>query len=147
MNIRPVNESDSADWGRMREALWPSGTGKHAAQIRGYFAGWLKEPLEVLIALDEKNNAVGFIELSIRAYAPGCSTDNVAFVEGWYVDPAARRTGVGAALVNAAGTWARKKGCTELASDTEIENVLSAKAHLAAGFSETGIIRCFKKTL
>jgi len=36
---------------------------------KGLFRRLVERALEVLIALDEKNNAVGFIELSIRAYA------------------------------------------------------------------------------
>jgi aminoglycoside 6'-N-acetyltransferase I len=131
----------------MRDALWPSEPGEHAREIERYFAGESHEPLEVLIAFDEQGSALGFIELSIRAYAEGCDTDRVAFIEGWYVEPHARRTGVGAALVAAAEDWGRAQGCAELGSDAEVENLTSAAAHLALGFTETGIIRCFKKSL
>jgi len=58
-----------------------------------------------------------------------------------------RGTGVGAALIGAAETWARSQGCTELASDAEVDNVSSAAAHLAIGFVEAGVVRCFKKSL
>jgi aminoglycoside 6'-N-acetyltransferase I len=101
----------------------------------------------VLIAFDEQGTAIGLIELSIRPYAEGCDTDRVAFVEGWYVDPDARGDGVGAALIGAADDWARSQGCTELASDTEVENVSSAAAHRAVGFVETAVVRCFRKSL
>jgi len=131
----------------MRDALWPSRPGRHAGRIADYFAGRLKEPLEVLLARDGQNRSAGFIELSIRACAEGCSTDHVAFIEGWYVEPALRRTGIGLALVRAAEAWARKEGCTELASNTEIDNVLSVKAHLASGFEDAGVVRSFKKNL
>ena len=131
----------------MRQALWPSPQGEHSETIDRYFAGKLREPIEVLIALDDQGDALGFIELSIRAYAEGCITDHVAFVEGWYVEPKARGKRVGASLMNAAETWARSQGCSELASDTEVENVSSAAAHRAVGFIETGVIRCFKKSV
>jgi aminoglycoside 6'-N-acetyltransferase I len=101
----------------------------------------------VLIAFDAQGDVLGFIELSIRAYAEGCVTDHVAFVEGWYVVPDTRGRGVGAALMNAAENWARAQGCTELGSDVEAENLGSAAAHRALGFVETGVIRCFKKSL
>jgi aminoglycoside 6'-N-acetyltransferase I len=68
----------------MRDALWPSPAGEHGAEIDRYFAGELREPLEVLIAFDVRGEALGFVELSIRAQAEGCLTDRVAFVEGWY---------------------------------------------------------------
>jgi aminoglycoside 6'-N-acetyltransferase I len=131
----------------MRQALWPSAPGEHAGEIDRYFAGNLREPVEVLIAFDAQGDVLGFIELSIRAYAEGCVTDHVAFVEGWYVVPDARGRGIGAALMNAAENWARAQGCTELGSDAEAENIGSAAAHRALGFEETGVIRCFKKTL
>ena len=147
MLIRPAQQTDRESWERMREALWPSAPGEHGGVIGRYFAGKLHEPIEVLIALDDRQNALGFIELSIRAYAEGCLTDQVAFVEGWYVEPGARGTGVGAALIGAAETWARSQGCTELASDAEVENLSSAAAHRAVGFTETGVVRCFRKSL
>ncbi|MBI4472434.1 MAG: GNAT family N-acetyltransferase, partial [Acidobacteria bacterium] len=111
------------------------------------FNGEAREPFEVLLAFDEAGGAVGFIEISIRAYAEGCVTDRVAFIEGWYVEPALRRTGIGTALIRAAESWARAQGCSELGSDSEADNFLSAAAHRAVGFTETGVIRCFKKLL
>jgi aminoglycoside 6'-N-acetyltransferase I len=145
MFIRPVKSGDRDSWLRMRDALWPSSAENHAGDIDRYFAAEVREPLEVLIAFDDV--AIGFIELSIRPYAEGCETDRVAFVEGWYVDPDARGTGVGAALIRAAEDWARSQGCTELASDTEADNVSGAAAHRAAGFVETAVVRCFRKSL
>jgi len=147
MLIRSAQQTDRKAWESMREALWPSAPGRHAREIDRYFAGKLREPLEVFVAFDDQGDALGFIELSIRAYAEGCVTDNVAFVEGWYVEPSARGKHVGAALVGAAETWARTQGCTELGSAAELENASSAAAHRAVGFTETGVIRCFKKSL
>ncbi|HMC22382.1 MAG TPA: GNAT family N-acetyltransferase [Thermoanaerobaculia bacterium] len=147
MVIRPARQTDRGSWSRMREALWPSAPGKHGADVDRYFAGKLPEPIEVLLAFDDQGEALGFIELSIRAYAEGCVTDHVAFVEGWYVDPAARGQGVGAALIGAAETWARSQGCTELGSNAEAEDDSSAAAHRSVGFIETAVVRCFKKSL
>jgi aminoglycoside 6'-N-acetyltransferase I len=132
----------------MRRALWPEDGGdSHAGEIEQYFAGKLREPLEVLIALDDRQRAIGFAELSIRNYAEDCETDRVAYLEGWYVAPDRRRQGVGRALVVAAENWARSQGCTEFGSDALIDNLISAQAHLALGFEETCQIRTFKKTL
>jgi len=143
MFVRPVERSDRQAWLRMRNALWPATD--HAEAIDRYFSGEAREPLAVLIAFDA--DAIGFVELSIRPYAEGCETDRVAFVEGWYVDGDARGTGVGAALIHAAEEWARSQDCTELASDTEADNVSSAAAHRALGFEETAVVRCFRKSL
>jgi aminoglycoside 6'-N-acetyltransferase I len=146
--VRPATRLDAAAWLRMREALWPGDDARwHAAEIEQFFAGTLDMPLEVLVAIDGFGEIIGFAELSIRRYAEGCVTDRVAYLEGWYVDAAHRRRGIGTALVAAAETWARRQRCTEFASDALLENDVSAAAHRAAGFEEVERIRCFRKAV
>ncbi len=145
--VRPVAPGDRAAWLRMRCALWPEGSEQeHAAEIDAFFAGRAHLPLAVLLAF-EGADAVGFAELSIRSVVDACETDHVAYLEGWYVEPTARRRGLGRALVRAAEEWGRGQGCTEFGSDTEIDNTGSAAAHRALGFEETDQVRCFRKRL
>lgn len=146
--VRRVNAGDALAWLRLREALWPEhAPGEHAREIAEYFAGRLHMPLEVLVAEQQAGVPVGFAELSIRPYAEGCVSDRVAYLEGWYVAPQARRQGVGRALLVAAERWAATQGCTEFASDALIDNDVSATAHRALGFVEVERIRCFRKDL
>jgi aminoglycoside 6'-N-acetyltransferase I len=145
--IRRVTADDAAAWLRMREALWPDESGSHAREVEDFLAGRLKMPLAVLLAVNDSGTPLGFVELSIRAYAEDCVTDRVAYLEGWYVVPDARRRGIGAALVKAAEDWGRAQGCTEFGSDALLDNDVSAAAHRALGFDETVQIRCFKKNL
>jgi aminoglycoside 6'-N-acetyltransferase I len=146
--VRPIDRADASVWLSFRRALWPDASAEeHAAEIARFFAGRAPEPLAVLIAEDAAGEPVGFAELSIRPYAEGCRTDRVAFLEGWYVASAARRRGVGRELVAAAERWARGQGCTEFASDAELDNEASAAAHRALGFEEVASIRCFRKDL
>jgi aminoglycoside 6'-N-acetyltransferase I len=148
MEVRPASLNDTASWLAMRNALWPDENGtSHATEIQQHFAGTLRPPLEVLLAVSGSGVCVGFVELSIRSYAEGCETDRVAYLEGWYVVPEARRQGVGRALISAAERWGVAQGCTEFGSDALIENEASAAAHRALGFSETAQIRCFRKSL
>jgi aminoglycoside 6'-N-acetyltransferase I len=147
ISLRPARVEDAPAWLAMREALWPDESGSHAPEVEQFFAGKLSMPLAVLIADDDSGKPVGFAELSIRNYAEDCVTDRVAYLEGWYVVPEARRRGVGRALVAAAEEWAREQGCTEFASDALLDNDSSAAAHRALGFVETVQIRCFRKEL
>lgn len=147
IHVRSATIDDGPAWLRMRESLWPDESGSHTGEIEQFFAGTLRTPLEVLIAIDDAGTALGFAELSIRNYAEDCETDRVAYLEGWYVEPAARRSGIGRALIAAAEEWARAQGCIEFGSDTLIDNALSAAAHRALGFEETAQIRCFRKAL
>ena len=148
VRVRPVVRTDAAAWLRMRNALWPDYEGIwHGKEIEEFLAGRSKMPLGVLMAVDESDRPVGFVELFIRPYAEGCETERVAYLEGWYVEPEYRRQGVGRALVEASEQWARDQGCTEFGSDALIDNDISAAAHAALGFVETVQIRYFKKNL
>jgi len=145
--IRPVSPADADVWLRMRIALWPEDGGSHGEEIARYFSGQRREPQEVLLACLASGAPIGFVELSIRSYAEGCTSDRVAFVEGWYVDPAHRRRGVGAALMRAAEEWGRVNKCTELGSDTQLWNLASIEAHKALGFEEVERLVAFRKSL
>lgn len=132
----------------LRSRLWPSAsTEEHLQELKTYFNGKAREPHEVLVSEDSTGELSGFCELSIRAYAESCSTDQVGYLEGWYVEAGHRRKGVGRSLVAAAEEWARAQGCTEFASDAESDNLVSTKAHRALGFEDVGLIRCFRKDL
>ncbi len=145
--VRSAHAGDAAAWLSMRLGLWPDEDGGHAAEIDRYFAGEPRRPLAVLVAEGPSGDLLGFAELSIRPYAEGCSTDRVAFLEGWYVRPEARRRGVGRALVAAAERWAVEQGCSELGSDALLDNEVAAHAHRGLGFEEVECIRCFRKSL
>ncbi len=147
-SIRPVKTSDTASWLILRCALWPGNSeSEHRGEIEQFLAGQAREPQAVFLALDASEKAVGFAELSIRPYAEACRTNRVAYLEGWYVAFKARRQGIGRALVEAAEVWGRMQGCTEFASDAEPDNEISKRAHLALGFEDVGLVRCFRKEL
>jgi aminoglycoside 6'-N-acetyltransferase I len=146
-HVRAVEPRDLGEWVRMRAALWPDDIDQHRAAAERFFSGLRHEPAEVLLAFDDSGRAVGFVELSIRNIVDSCSTNRVAYLEGWYVDPSLRRHGVGAALVAAAERWGVEQGCTEFGSDSLIDNEVSHRAHRALGFEETGRVVNFRKDL
>lgn len=57
------------------------------------------------------------------------------------------RGGIAKALLAASESWAKSRGCTEFASDCELENTQSLQFHLNVGFEEANRIICFTKKL
>lgn len=93
-------------------------------------------------------NYVGFVQLSIRTdHVEGTSSSPVVYIEGLYVEPNYRKQGVAIRLVKKAEIWALEKNCTEIASDTELNNANSIEFHKSIGFKEVNRVVCFSKTL
>jgi aminoglycoside 6'-N-acetyltransferase I len=147
--IRPVEGRDAAAWAAMRARLWPyADAAELAREVDAFIAAPGGAMIDAaFVADDGLAGPQGFIELSVRDFADGCDSMPVPHVEGWYVEPAAQRSGIGRALMAAAEEWARERGFTELASDTEVENGSSRDAHAGCGFEETEILVKFRKRL
>jgi aminoglycoside 6'-N-acetyltransferase I len=145
VTIRAIDESDRADWVRMRDALWPGSLTDHEKETSEYFEKRLNAP--VVFVAESDGRLVGFLELDYRKYAPGCTSSPVPFIEGWYVEPAFRGRGVGRALVEAAEAHSRARGYNEIASDVELENPGSIAAHRALGYEEVERVVYFRRPL
>ena len=145
--VRPVRPGDEAEWLRLRLALWPDAVAaEQAAEIESFLGGaLLPDLMAVFVAPRPEGGLCGLVEVSIHAGAPGCATDHVGYLEGWYVDAAWRGRGLGRALVEAAEAWARAAGCGEMASDTDPSYPNSPAAHAALGYTE--VSRAFRKDL
>lgn len=146
MIIRPVEKNDRAEWLRMRRLLWPEASRvEHEDEMNAYFMRG--ENSLTWVAEKADKQLIGFLEANIRAYAEDCDTRNVGYIEGWFVDADFRRTRVGGMLVQHAEQWVRSRGCKEIASDCELSNEVSLKAHLRLGYEETSRLIHFKKKL
>jgi aminoglycoside 6'-N-acetyltransferase I len=145
VRIREIVEGDRLHWVRMRDALWPGSLSDHEAETLNFFEAGSRLP--IVFVADSGERLVGFLELDYRKYAPGCRSSPVPFIEGWYVEPAFQRRGIGRALVRAAEAHARAAGHREMASDVEIENVRSIAAHKALGYEEVERVVCFRRSL
>lgn len=136
MPIRALTDQDVPAWARLRAELWPDCPAeRHELEIGAFLGAAAKAVCFVLE--DDSGQLAGFAEFSIRDHVDGTETTPVAFLEGWYVAPAQRGRGHGAALVQAGEEWARRQGLTELASDAELWNEEAIRAHGALGFRET----------
>ncbi len=143
--IRRVEQSDLEEWFRLRKLLWDrlSDEEHHAEMIDIYE----HTDTQLVLAADVGGRLAGFLEASIRPFVEDCHTENVGYLEGWFVESEFRRYGIGTTLVRSAENWARRKGATEMASDAEIGNDLSLKAHLSLGYEETSRLVHLRKDL
>lgn len=108
----------------------------------------LKSDGEVIFVACNGEKVVGFAHCCLRRdYVEGTKGGPVGYLEGIYVMPEFRLSGVARALVAMCEDWARERGCSEFASDCEIENVESFRFHLNIGFREANRIICFVKEL
>src|SRR4051812_13856133 len=145
MLVRNANAGDRAEWLRMRRVLWPECPDDE--QVREIDEILTAGSEHVFLAERPEGGLCGFLEAAIRPWANGCDSRPVGYIEGWYVDPDARRRGVGRALVEAAEAWAQSKGCRQMASDAEPWNEVSQRAHARVGYNETHRLVLFKKDL
>ena len=145
-NIRPLEERDLGEWLRLRMLLWDQ-TDEH--DHRDEMLNIIEHPDSQFVAVAENGDGmmVGFLEASIRHFAEDCETDNVGYLEGWYVEGDHRRAGIGRQLVGFAERWAVAHGCTEMASDAEVGNELSLNAHLQLGYEITSRLVHLRKVL
>ena len=137
------NEVDA--YCQLRAMLWPmpnDASRQEAAEILAAPEKWV-----VFLARDYAGRPLGFLEVRLREFAEGACSSPVGFLEGWYVVPDARKKAVGRKLVQAGEDWARSKGCTEMASNTEIERIESIQAHIRLGYQEVERDVCFLKKL
>ena len=143
--IRRATYEDKWSWLQMRQRLWPEAPTE-------YLSLDLDDKLAnpnyvVFVAFGEAEGLAAFIEAGLREHGEGCETSPVGYIEAWYVDEHLRGQKLGRELILAAEHWAREKGCTEMASDTWLENEASITAHLKLGYVEVERLVHFAKRL
>lgn len=140
-------DAPCADWLSLRRALWPEcPEGEHLSEMAEFAA----DPMRFgqFLARSPAGEAIGLAEVAVRGdYVNGTDGSPVGFLEGLYVAPPHRRTGVARRLVAAVEEWVRERGLRELASDTRLDNLQSQVMHCALGFTETERVVCYRKVL
>jgi len=146
MTIFEITPNDFTDWLEMAIDLWPEEQPEDMPEI---LLGLQKDPKNKnFICRSDTDEAIGFINLSIRTdYVEGSDSSPVGYVEGVYVKPAYRGSGIGKALIKHGETWAKSQGCQEMGSDAYVDNMQSREFHKKAGFAEAGIIVAFIKKI
>lgn len=135
MPVRPIHSDELPVVTAMMRSLWQTATDYDFSD-------------ETVLVWDREGGGLGgFISFSLRPWAEGCDATPVPYIEGWWVAPDLRRSGVGRALVSAVEEWCREHGYDELGSDVEVENTTSLEAHATLGFEPTLRLQFFRKRL
>jgi aminoglycoside 6'-N-acetyltransferase I len=138
-------QADFPAWLRLRQALWPEcSLEQHELEMTTVLAD--ADRAAVFVASGE-SGLTGFVEIAMRPWADGCETSPVGYVEGIFVTPEARGTGVGRALLRVAEAWAADRGCREMASDTPLDNAIARAVHQSLGYSEGAVLVHFHKRI
>jgi len=129
----------------MSIALYPDGLPE---DHRADFEISRQRPDAEIFVIERPNGSLGgFVEVGARAYADGCVTTPVAYIEAWYVDADLRKRGYGRALLDAAEAWAKAQGYREMASDAVLDNETSQRAHERSGFEVVDRVVQFRKSI
>ena len=143
--IQEVDKKHFPEWCQMRDGLFTGlDDNFHQQEMSLIFDA---KDRTCFMAYNNNNEPIGFIELSLRNLVDGCLSSPVGYIEGIYLQPKYRNAGMGRQLVNWAETWFKKKGCVEMATDAELDNLDSQKFHEGIGFQETYRIVQYKKSL
>ena len=144
MKIRKATPSDSMTLAVLASRMWEH----DPAELEPEFADLTASTEAACFLACDGIHAIGFAQCQLRHdYVEGCETSPVGFLEGIFVENDYRRSGVARALLSACEDWARSVGCSEFASDCEIDNHDSLAWHLKAGFEEVNRTIWFAKKL
>lgn len=111
------------------------------------FVEYMNSGGAVFLAWDD-TIAIGFAQCGFRHdYVEGTESSPVGYLEGIFVEEPYRRKGIARELLAACQSFAKEQGCSEFASDCELENEESLRFHLKMGFTEANRIICFTKKI
>ena len=143
--IRKAEMKDLTIIAELACQLWPDNTVDEMCSEMGEILAKLDAAF--FLAYAEKV-PIGFAQCQLRHdYVEGTDSSPVGYLEGIYVAEAYRKQGIAKALLTACESWAKTKGCSEFASDCELDNTQSLQFHLNVGFEEANRIICFIKKI
>ena len=143
--IRKAESNDLPIIAELACQLWPDNT---VAEMEAEMGAILAQPDAAFFLAFDGETPIGFAQCQLRHnYVEGTDSSPVGYLEGIYVADGYRKQGLAKELLSACENWAKEKGCTEFASDCELDNVQSLQFHLNVGFEEANRIICFTKKL
>ena len=144
IEVRRVKQEDKETWFIMRKGIWPEAPN---VDLRYDLDEILASERDAVFIAFVDGQPAGMIEAALREYGEGCETSPVGYIEAWFVYENFRGSGVAYVLTNSAENWAREKDCTEMGSDTWLENETGIRAHVKLGYVEVERLAHFVKQL
>src|SRR5262245_16635012 len=145
LSLSEATSKDLKIWRAMRDDLYSGVPPEfHEAEMTLMLAS---DDRACLLVRDPEDEAIGFIEVSLRNVVDGCLGGPVGYIEGIYLVPNWRGLGLGPAMIEAAATWFRAQGCRDMATDAELDNEDAQQFWSELGFEETWRIVQYHKSL
>ncbi len=143
--IKQAMENDSVALAKLANQMWG---GKEITERAEEFKELIESENATCFLKYVDGEAVGFAQCQLRHdYVEGTETSPVGYLEGILVEEAYRHKGYAKELLRECEKWAKSKGCTEFASDCELENEESLRFHMAMQFEEANRVICFRKSI
>ena len=137
MRIEPLDDSTYPVWVEMRRDFWEDDEATVREAYARYKTQYRDNTAVTYFAVDEEERYLGFLDAELRSdFVDGAAGSPIWYVEGIYIVPGRRGTGVGRFLMNRFEDHVREQGHTEIASDCELGNDASEAFHKAVGFKE-----------
>ena len=145
MKLVEVEEKYVRAWKQMRQTHFSDLNDEfNEREMRSIFNS---QDRACMIILTDSNEIMGFLEVALRNLVDGCLGSPVGYIEGLYLKPQYRGSGYGRRAVESIAEWFSDRGCQEMATDTELDNINAQKFYESIGFQETYRIVEFKKNL
>ena len=143
--IRKAISVDSRSLAELAVQMWDGHT---VDELQAEFAETINSEQSAFFLKFVDNMPIGFAQCDLRTdYVEGTESSPVGYLEGIFVKEEYRKNGYAGELLCACEMWAKNMGCTEFASDCELDNIGSLKFHMAMGFEEANRIICFTKKI
>jgi len=103
---------------------------------------------KIIMALSSHNQPAGFAVFTIRTdYVEGAIQSPTGYLEGIYVEPDYRLTGIAKEMIHIGEEWCKNHGCRQIGSDTWLTDKASRAFHKKAGFWEEDELVHFLKNI
>ena len=143
--IRKAAKTDMVSVAEMAVMMWDSHS---VEELKGEFEQEIENKDCVMYIYCIDNIPIGFAQCGLRHdYVEGTDSRPVGYLEGIYVREEYRNRGYARELLAECEKWAKQKGCSEYASDCELNNDASLQFHMRVGFTEANRIICFTKRI